>query len=64
MPADRALPNSSLALLASVVEQLACPACLSPLLLDPKSLLCSRCGRVYPIVDGIPVLIAAPETHD
>ena len=53
---------------ASIVNDLACPACHGDLRLnhgDSRSegptnaghLLCAACGRVYPIVDGIPVLI-------
>jgi uncharacterized protein len=44
-------------LLASVLDQLACPACFGDLHLDGPRLLCDGCGRIYPIVDGIPVLI-------
>lgn len=43
---------------SSVVDRLACPACLGNLRLEEARLLCAECGRVYPIVDGIPVLIA------
>jgi hypothetical protein len=50
-------PNGAL-LLASVVDQLACPACHGGLHLDGASLSCGGCGRVYSIIDGIPVLIA------
>ena len=46
--------------LAAVLEQLACPVCLTSMRLEGSSLLCSGCGRIYPIVDGIPVLIADP----
>jgi len=42
---------------ASVVSQLACPACHRGLRLDGSRLACAGCGRAYPIVDGIPVLI-------
>jgi uncharacterized protein len=38
--------------------QLACPACGGDLHAHPASLVCSACGRAYPILDGIPVLIA------
>ncbi|MGA2886925.1 MAG: Trm112 family protein [Terracidiphilus sp.] len=48
---------------ASVVDQLACPACLGGLGLDESKLVCARCGRSYPIVDGIPVLIAGREEN-
>jgi uncharacterized protein len=46
----------------SVVDQLACPACRGQLRLEARpqtsSLACESCGRVYPIIGGIPVLIA------
>jgi len=45
-------------LLASVVGQLACPGCHAELRMDSSALLCTVCGRRYPILDGIPVLIA------
>jgi uncharacterized protein YbaR (Trm112 family) len=41
-----------------VLEQLACPACLGGLSFQQQYLLCGQCGRAYPVVDGIPVLIA------
>jgi uncharacterized protein YbaR (Trm112 family) len=37
--------------------QLACPACYGELRPKTLALLCVACGRAYPIVDGIPVLI-------
>jgi uncharacterized protein YbaR (Trm112 family) len=55
MPADSRL---SFALDPSVVSLLACPACLGALRLEEGKLLCAQCGCPYPIVDGIPVLIA------
>jgi uncharacterized protein YbaR (Trm112 family) len=54
---------------ASIISDLACPACHGDLRLYPKAdslseaptnegrLLCAACGRAYPIIDGIPVLI-------
>jgi uncharacterized protein len=38
---------------------LACPACdeRPPLRLEGETLVCTKCARVYPIVDGIPHLI-------
>jgi uncharacterized protein YbaR (Trm112 family) len=45
----------------SVVAQLACPACLGGLCLEQDKLACAECGQVYPIVDGIPMLIAGRE---
>jgi uncharacterized protein YbaR (Trm112 family) len=43
---------------SSVLELLACPACLCELRAEAERLSCAGCGRAYPIVDGIPVLIA------
>jgi len=45
------------ALDASVVPQLACPACHGELNFDASRLICSGCRRAYPVVDGIPALI-------
>lgn len=39
-------------------ELLACPACYGELRLEQERVVCAGCGRVYPVVDGIPVLIA------
>lgn len=44
--------------LSLVLEQLACPACLAPLRNGGTHLACTGCARLYPITDGIPVLIA------
>jgi hypothetical protein len=57
MPAES---SHSFALAPSVLNLLACPACLGVLGLEQSKLLCAECGRVYPIVDGIPGLIAGP----
>jgi uncharacterized protein YbaR (Trm112 family) len=40
-----------------LLEILACPACKSPLSLGEETLKCSSCSRVYPIRDGIPILL-------
>jgi hypothetical protein len=37
---------------------LACPVCLGTLRLQESTVVCVGCGRIYPVVDGIPVLIA------
>ena len=50
--------SSRARLLASIVDQLACPACHAALRIDATALKCTACGRVYPIIEGIPVLIA------
>ncbi len=46
----------------SVMDQLACPACHGALRLKETRLICASCGRSYPIVDGIPVLIDGRES--
>src|SRR5437762_1297785 len=38
---------------------LRCPACRAPIR-DGNPLSCSRCDRRFPIVDGIPALLASP----
>ena len=38
--------------------QLACPVCFGALRVEPATATCAGCGRVYPVADGIPVLIA------
>jgi uncharacterized protein YbaR (Trm112 family) len=43
---------------AAILARLACPACHGELRLDSDRILCAGCGRHYPIIDGIPVLIA------
>jgi len=45
---------------SSILPQLACPVCFQELRLNGEWLVCTGCGRCYPIVDGIPVLIASP----
>jgi uncharacterized protein YbaR (Trm112 family) len=55
--------SGSSALDLSILSQLACPACLGGLSLDEGKLVCGQCGRAYPIVDGIPVLIAGREEN-
>jgi hypothetical protein len=42
----------------SVLPDLACPACHAALRAAGSFLVCEGCGRRYPVVDGIPVLIA------
>ena len=40
------------------IDQLACPACLCALRLEEGTMVCAGCGRIFPVVDEIPVLIA------
>lgn len=43
---------------------LACPECKTPLALDEERgvLKCGKCHRIYPIRDGIPVLLKEEAT--
>ena len=47
-----------------LLSLLACPVCISPLALDDERgvLKCGKCHRVYPIRDGIPVLLKEEAT--
>lgn len=45
------------------MRYLRCPACRAPIR-DGNPLSCSRCDRTYPIVDGIPALLATPADAD
>jgi uncharacterized protein YbaR (Trm112 family) len=42
-----------------LLEILCCPACRKPVgpLAGEAGLICGGCGRIYPIVDGIPVML-------
>ena len=43
-----------------LLQQLACPVCFGVLSLAPSGgeIVCAACRRAYPLIDGIPVLIA------
>jgi uncharacterized protein len=49
-------------MLKKILDILVCPVpeCRKPLTLaaDESFLQCTGCGRVYPITDGIPILLA------
>ena len=36
---------------------LACPVCKADVLLQEEKLVCTQCGRKYPIREGIPVML-------
>lgn len=40
------------------MAMLACPVCRGPLRAGGVRLVCASCDRGYPIVDGIPALVA------
>lgn len=43
--------------IAAIEEDIACPACKSPAHLVGSSFLCDSCGKCFPVVDGVPILI-------
>ena len=51
--------SSSDDLLAANLGLLVCPVCHAALTLAAATVDCTGCGRRYPIVDGLPVLIAS-----
>ncbi len=42
---------------AELLKILACPVDKAPLTLEGDRLVCTQCGRRYPIRDGIPVML-------
>ena len=40
-----------------LLDILACPLCKTPVKLEAARLICTNCGRRYPIRDGIPVML-------
>ena len=45
-------------LTAEDLRWLVCPVCRQPLQLQAETVLCTGCARQFPIIDGIPVLVA------
>lgn len=47
------------AMASFTTDDLVCPVCKEPLTMnaEKEGLACSKCHRVYPIRDGIPVLL-------
>jgi len=40
-----------------LLEILVCPVCKESVRLEDSYLVCTKCGRRYPIRDGIPVML-------
>ncbi|MFA6078455.1 MAG: Trm112 family protein [Candidatus Omnitrophota bacterium] len=40
-----------------LMKILACPACKSDIRLQGEKIVCVKCGRRYPIKDGIPIML-------
>jgi uncharacterized protein YbaR (Trm112 family) len=41
----------------TLLEILACPACKEPIKLEDDKIVCTGCGRRYPIRDDIPIML-------
>jgi uncharacterized protein YbaR (Trm112 family) len=41
----------------ALLELLACPVCMGDVRLEVVELRCVTCGRRYPIVEGIPIMV-------
>jgi uncharacterized protein len=63
-PADQGgLLESMVMISPELLEILACPVCRKPLVLRGEdSLKCNECRRVYPIRNGIPILLEPEAT--
>jgi hypothetical protein len=55
---------SSQPLTAEDLHWIVCPVCRKALQLETASIRCQGCGRRYPIIDGIPVLLAESALTD
>ena len=58
----------AMALLQSQLDYLVCPVCHGTLLLKEtvenlQNIVCTLCQRVYPVQDGLPVLIESRATQ-
>jgi len=40
-----------------LLDILACPACKADIRLEGDRIVCTTCGRKYPIRDGIPIML-------
>jgi uncharacterized protein YbaR (Trm112 family) len=50
---------------SKLLEILACPVCKTPVVLkEDTRLVCGKCGRAYPIRDGIPVMLVDEATFE
>ena len=53
-------PNPPQMIDEKLLALLACPACQGDVVLKDDQIVCLKCRRIYPIVDGIPVLLVDP----
>ncbi|MDQ2834203.1 MAG: Trm112 family protein [Acidobacteriota bacterium] len=55
-------PLRALRDLEESLRWLVCPVCRAPLAADGDAIRCQGCHRRYPVIDGIPVLLADRST--
>ena len=41
-----------------LLDILACPVCKADVTLEDEKIVCTNCKRRYPVMDGIPVMLA------
>lgn len=49
--------SEDLGISAELLEILACPVCKERVRPEGDRLVCARCGRRYPVRDGIPIML-------
>lgn len=47
-----------------LLEILACPACKSDVIERQDRIVCKKCGKRYPIKDGVPVMLIDEAEED
>ena len=57
------MPDEPQSISRELLEILACPVCKTRLTLTSSSLTCESCSRVYPIRNGIPILLEQEATR-
>ena len=40
-----------------LLKILACPVCKADVVLKDNKIVCTQCGRKYPVRDGIPIML-------
>ena len=58
--------NGAAMISQDLLDMLVCPVCKKPVVLNANggSLKCGECRRVYPIQDGIPIMLVDAATID
>lgn len=51
------MPDTQVVIDPDLLALLVCPVDHGELELKDSALVCTRCGRVYPVVDGIPNMV-------